>query len=90
MSKTPNLPAPAAMLLLLPLLLTACASAPQRTSTPPAAAPSPLIPPLSASARQLPRSQTHSASVAESLDKLLQKPTTPAPVGSSVKPTTNR
>jgi hypothetical protein len=41
-----------AMIAMLPsLLLTACGSAPPRTSTPPAAAPRPAIPPLSASAQ---------------------------------------
>jgi hypothetical protein len=81
-------PRRAAMLLAPLLLLTACSSAPPRTSTPPAAAASAAIPPLSASAKQLPRSETHSPEVERSLDELLPTPMKPALAASSARPTT--
>lgn len=76
--------------MLLALLLTACASAPPRTSMPPAADTSPAIPPLDASARQLPRSESHSAEVRRSLNELLPMPTKPALADSAAKQTTTR
>jgi hypothetical protein len=48
----------------------------------------PLIPPLPASARQLPRSQTHSADVEQEFNSWLLTPMMPAPAASSASGTT--